>query len=56
VVFTADPDPFTGMSWCPDCVRSVPTVRRLMREAGASLLEVEVGARPAWKSPGHPFR
>jgi hypothetical protein len=56
VIFTADSDPFTGNAWCPDCVRTVPAVRRMMHSAGASLLEVEVGPRPAWKSPAHPFR
>jgi len=27
-----------------------------MTDAGASLLEVNVGQRAAWKSPEHPFR
>jgi hypothetical protein len=55
-VFVADPDPATGVSWCPDCVRSVPAVRRTLAERGASLLEVLVGARAVWKDTAHPLR
>lgn len=57
VLFTADPDPATGVSWCPDCVRSVPAVRRTMESEGAALLEVGVGQRADWKgNAAHPCR
>jgi hypothetical protein len=56
VLFTADPDPATGVSWCPDCVRCSPAVKRVMAEKKASLLEVLVGQRPVWKDPQHPLR
>eukprot|EP00873_Tetraselmis_striata_P038822 jgi/Tetstr1/459086/TSEL_004536.t1 len=56
VVFTADPDPETGLSWCPDCRRALPAARRLVAEKGGTLLEVNVGDRPAWKDAGHPYR
>lgn len=56
VLFTADPDPTTGVSWCPDCVRCSPAVKGVMAEKKASLLEVLVGQRPVWKDPQHPLR
>lgn len=57
MLFTADPDPATGVSWCPDCVRSVPAVRRTMESEGAALLEVGVGQRADWKgNAAHPCR
>ncbi len=49
IVFTADPDPATGQPWCPDCARALPAMRKLVKEAGGTLLEVEVGPREAWK-------
>eukprot|EP00199_Chlamydomonas_sp_CCMP681_P005328 CAMPEP_0119107148 /NCGR_PEP_ID=MMETSP1180-20130426/8489_1 /TAXON_ID=3052 ORGANISM="Chlamydomonas cf sp, Strain CCMP681" /NCGR_SAMPLE_ID=MMETSP1180 /ASSEMBLY_ACC=CAM_ASM_000741 /LENGTH=137 /DNA_ID=CAMNT_0007092593 /DNA_START=83 /DNA_END=496 /DNA_ORIENTATION=+ len=55
ILFTADPDPTTGLAWCPDCVRSEPSVRAVTTRAG-SLLECRVGPRTLWKSPDHPFR
>lgn len=56
VLFTADPDPATGVSWCPDCVRCSPAVKRVMSEKKASLLEALVGQRSVWKDPQHPLR
>lgn len=56
MLFTADPDPATGESWCPDCRRAVGSVRSVVAASGGSLLEVNVGDKPAWKSPDHPFR
>lgn len=56
VVFSADADPATGLPWCPDCVKALPVIQQLVHEAQGSLLEVQVGPRPVWKSPDHPFR
>lgn len=56
MLFTADPDPTTGVSWCPDCVRCSPAVKNVMADKKASLLEVLVGQRPVWKDPQHPLR
>jgi hypothetical protein len=55
-VFLADNSPATGVSWCPDCVRCGPAVKRVCAEQGASLLEVLVGQREVWKDPQHPLR
>lgn len=51
-------DPSTKGLWCPDVRRCAPAVRRACESAGASLLEVDVGGRDAWKGgpPPHPFR
>mmetsp|Transcript_953 Transcript_953/g.2942 ORF Transcript_953/g.2942 Transcript_953/m.2942 type:complete len:135 (-) Transcript_953:227-631(-) len=56
VVFTADPDPDTGVLWCPDCARALPAARKLVAETGGTLLQVNVGDRPVWKDPNHPYR
>ena len=56
VLFVADDDPATGVSWCPDCVRSGPAVKGVMADKGLSLLEVLVGQRAEWKDPQHPLR
>lgn len=56
VVFLADADPATGISWCPDCVRCGPAVKAVMADKQASLLEVLVGPRAVWKDPQHPLR
>jgi hypothetical protein len=56
VVFLADNSPATGVSWCPDCVRCGPAVKRVCAEQGASLLEVMVGERQVWRDPQHPLR
>lgn len=56
VIFIADPNPETGESWCGDTNRALPVARKLVREAGGTLLEVQVGSRPEWKDPQHPFR
>jgi len=55
VLFTADPDE-TGKPWCPDCARMIEGARRRVRDAGGTLLEVEVGQRQVWKDQSHPFR
>lgn len=56
VLFMADPDPATGVSWCPDCVRCGPAVKEVMADKKAALLEVLVGPRQVWKDPQHPLR
>jgi hypothetical protein len=67
VVFTSDRDSDknggdsndTSYSayWCPDCVTSLPAVRRAAKRTGASLLEVGVGPRAAWRgNASHAFR
>jgi len=60
LIFTSDrDDPSTAGAayWCPDCVTSLPAVRRAAEKKGASLLEVGVGGRAAWRgNAAHAFR
>ncbi|GAX79605.1 hypothetical protein CEUSTIGMA_g7046.t1 [Chlamydomonas eustigma] len=56
VVFSSDIDDHSGLPWCPDCVRTVPSIQAGVTAVGGSLLEVRVGPKAAWKSPDHPFR
>jgi hypothetical protein len=56
VLFTADRDPNTHRPWCPDCDRALDGVWRQVQQQNGTLLEVEVGPRPVWKSSDHPFR
>jgi hypothetical protein len=56
VLFAADNDPATGVSWCPDCVRCVPAVHRVMADKQVALLEVLVGPRAVWRDPQHALR
>ncbi|KAL9260128.1 Thioredoxin-like protein [Drosera capensis] len=58
ILFLADKDPSTSLSWCPDCVRAEPVI---YRKVGASaddvvLLRAYVGDRPTWRNPQHPWR
>ena len=56
VLFVSGNDAATGQGWCPDCRRAEPGVVRAAAAAGAALLVVDVGEKPAWKDSGHPFR
>jgi len=57
ILFTSDPDPEKGGEpWCPDCARCISAAREVVRDAGGTLLEVNVGPRPEWKDPDHPLR
>ena len=50
-------DPSNKALWCPDVRRCAPAVRKACEGAKASLLEVDVGGREAWRGPmPHPFR
>ncbi|XVF79588.1 hypothetical protein PTKIN_Ptkin15bG0001200 [Pterospermum kingtungense] len=58
IVFLADKDPSTSLSWCPDCVRAEPVIYKKL-EASAedvALLRAYVGDRPTWRNPQHPWR
>ena len=55
VFYTASPGE-DGQPWCPDCRRSIGTVREQVDRLGGSLLEINVGSRAVWKSPDNPLR
>ncbi|KAK2637133.1 hypothetical protein Ddye_031925 [Dipteronia dyeriana] len=58
ILFLADKDPSTSLSWCPDRVRAEPVIYKTL-EATAddiALLQAYVGDRPTWRNPHHPWR
>ena len=54
IIFSAGPVP--EESWCPVCRLVVPPAQHLSEQIGYSVLRVNVGDRPTWKDPEHPFR
>ncbi|XP_022152566.1 thioredoxin-like protein Clot [Momordica charantia] len=58
ILFLADNDPSTSLSWCPDCVRAEPGIYRKLEAASEdiALLRAYVGDRPTWRNPQHPWR
>ncbi|CAB4439362.1 unnamed protein product [Rhizophagus irregularis] len=55
---TENPD--TGKSWCPDCVKADPLIRKHLEEdapVNSVLIEVPVGTREEYKGrPENPYR
>ncbi|XP_061997825.1 thioredoxin-like protein Clot [Rosa rugosa] len=58
ILFLADKDPATSLSWCPDCVRAEPVIYKKLEAApgDVALLRAYVGDRPTWRTPQHPWR
>ncbi|PKA51069.1 Thioredoxin-like protein Clot [Apostasia shenzhenica] len=58
LLFLADKDPSTNLSWCPDCNVAEPVIYKKLSAWGAdvALLKAFVGGRPTWRNPSHPFR
>ncbi|VFQ75896.1 unnamed protein product [Cuscuta campestris] len=58
ILFLADVDPATKLSWCPDCVRAEPVIYKKLEEfsGDVALLRAYVGDRPTWRNPQHPWR
>ncbi|OVA06655.1 Protein of unknown function DUF953 [Macleaya cordata] len=58
ILFLADKEPSTSLSWCPDCVRAEPVIyKKLEGSSGdVALLRAYVGDRPTWRTPNHPWR
>ncbi|KAG5000281.1 hypothetical protein AAZX31_08G150300 [Glycine max] len=58
ILFLADKDPSTSLSWCPDCVRAEPVIYKKLEASSdeISLLRAYVGDRPTWRNPQHPWR
>ncbi|KAI7800650.1 putative thioredoxin domain-containing protein 17 [Triplophysa rosa] len=55
--FSGDKDE-QGKSWCPDCVKAEPVVRREMSHLpeGSVFIYCQVGDRPYWKDPNNDFK
>lgn len=58
ILFLADKDPSTSLSWCPDCVRAEPVIYKKLEgnSDDVSLLRAYVGDRLTWRNPAHPWR
>ncbi|KAM7508984.1 hypothetical protein LguiA_019437 [Lonicera macranthoides] len=58
ILFLADKDPSTSLSWCPDCVRAEPVIYKKLEESpdDVALLRAYVGDRATWRNPQHPWR
>ncbi|XP_057807760.1 thioredoxin-like protein Clot [Salvia miltiorrhiza] len=58
ILFLADNEPSTNLSWCPDCVRAEPVIYKKLEAASGNvaLLKAYVGDRPTWRNPQHPWR
>ncbi|MED6206485.1 hypothetical protein PIB30_027142 [Stylosanthes scabra] len=58
ILFLADKDPATSLSWCPDCVRAEPVIYKKLEASpdDIALLKAYVGDRPTWRNPQHPWR
>ncbi|KAL3732731.1 thioredoxin-like protein Clot [Eucalyptus grandis] len=58
ILFLADKDPSTSLSWCPDCVRAEPVIYKKLEASSdnIALLQAYVGDRPTWRNPQHPWR
>lgn len=58
ILFLADKDPSTSLSWCPDCVKAEPVIYKMLEAAAGdvALLRAYVGDRPTWRTPKHPWR
>ncbi|KAL4560988.1 hypothetical protein LXL04_033147 [Taraxacum kok-saghyz] len=58
ILFLADIEPSTNLSWCPDCVRAEPVIYKKLESSSddVALLRAYVGDRPTWRNPHHPLR
>ncbi|XP_040989021.1 thioredoxin-like protein Clot [Juglans microcarpa x Juglans regia] len=58
ILFLADNDPSTSLSWCPDCVRAEAVIYKKLETSSddIALLRAFVGDRPTWRNPQHPWR
>ncbi|KAB1224794.1 Thioredoxin-like protein Clot [Morella rubra] len=58
ILFLADKDPSTSLSWCPDCVRAEPVIYKKLETTSedVALLRAFVGDRSTWRNPQHPWR
>eukprot|EP00270_Netrium_digitus_P003236 TRINITY_DN1366_c0_g1_i3.p1 TRINITY_DN1366_c0_g1~~TRINITY_DN1366_c0_g1_i3.p1 ORF type:complete len:157 (+),score=24.08 TRINITY_DN1366_c0_g1_i3:75-545(+) len=57
VLFRADNDPWTGVSWCPDTIVAEPVIMHAFSTTLRSvvLVRVHVGDRFAWRQLSNPF-
>ncbi|KAK1266833.1 Thioredoxin-like protein Clot [Acorus gramineus] len=58
ILFLADKDTSSSLSWCPDCNVAEPVIYQKMAAVPGevALLRAFVGDRTTWRNPGHPWR
>ncbi|XP_042457136.1 thioredoxin-like protein Clot [Zingiber officinale] len=58
LLFLADKDPSTKLSWCPDCNVAEPVIYKKLEASSSNvgLLRAYVGDRSTWRNPSHPWR
>ncbi|CAN6201676.1 unnamed protein product [Urochloa humidicola] len=60
LLFLADREPGSSLTWCPDCNVAEPVIYERLEEAmrgrDAVLLRAYVGDKPTWRDPAHPWR
>ncbi|PKU69139.1 thioredoxin-like protein Clot [Dendrobium catenatum] len=58
LLFLADKDPSTELSWCPDCNVAEPVIYEKLSASASdvAILKAFVGDRPTWRNPNHPWR
>ncbi|CAA6670189.1 unnamed protein product [Spirodela intermedia] len=58
LLFLADKDPVSSLSWCPDCNVAEPVIYQKLAALAdeVAVLRAFVGDRATWRSPVHPWR
>lgn len=58
LLFLADRDPSSSLTWCPDCNVAEPVIYEKLEALGKDvlLLRAYVGDKPTWRDPAHPWR
>ncbi|KAL5199649.1 hypothetical protein ABZP36_020852 [Zizania latifolia] len=58
LLFLADRDASSSLTWCPDCNVAEPVIYEKLEALGRDvvLLRAYVGDKPTWRDPAHPWR
>ncbi|CAM0957982.1 unnamed protein product [Alopecurus aequalis] len=58
LLFLADRNPSSDLTWCPDCNVAEPVIYSKLDALGRDvlLLRAFVGDKPTWRDPAHPWR
>ncbi|XP_008778356.1 thioredoxin-like protein Clot [Phoenix dactylifera] len=58
LLFLANKDPSTSLSWCPDCNVAEPVIYEKLEasQSDVALLRGYVGDKGTWRNPSHPWR
>uniref|UniRef100_A0A0D9WPT9 Thioredoxin-like protein Clot n=1 Tax=Leersia perrieri TaxID=77586 RepID=A0A0D9WPT9_9ORYZ len=58
LLFLADRDAASNLTWCPDCNVAEPVIYERLEALGKDvvLLRAFVGDKPTWRDPAHPWR